>query len=199
MPKVSDHYLEKRKKHIAKSAITVFNQKGYSSATMKDIMDAAGVSRGGLYAHFDNISSVFLAALKYDDCLAHNQFLTIKSEMPLFPQLKAWIERLELLTKNHEVGMVRAKSEFFLAHDISEVPYLRERHAILAKDIQLFIETGIESGEFSNTIDVKAFSELLISMLDGVLLHQYYEYAPNFESAKVFHLMNNMIEQFLCK
>jgi len=69
MPQVSEKYLEARKNKIAIAAVNVFAKKGYSNATMKDIMDEVQISRGGLYAHFENIDTVFLAALKYDDFL----------------------------------------------------------------------------------------------------------------------------------
>ncbi len=48
-----------------------------------------------------------------------------------------------LSIQNKEVNLVRAKSKFFLAHNIEEVPFLRERHERLSKDIQKFINIGI--------------------------------------------------------
>ncbi|SKC84597.1 TetR/AcrR family transcriptional regulator [Maledivibacter halophilus] len=197
MPQVSEKYLETRKNNIAKSAINVFSKKGYSNASMKDIMNEAKVSRGGLYAHFENIDSVFITALKYDDSLQVNQLLTPNLKEPLLPQLNAWIYDILLSIQNKEINLVRAKSEFFLSHDIEEVPYLRERHERLSQNIQQFINKGIEKGEFKKQIDVSSFCELLISMIDGVMLHQYYQYSSNTNLLDILNLMNKMIENIL--
>lgn len=43
---------EKTKKMILEKAAELFSQKGYSAVTMKDVCEATGLSRGGLYRHF---------------------------------------------------------------------------------------------------------------------------------------------------
>lgn len=197
MPQVSEKYLEARKSKIATAAVNVFAKKGYSNATMKDVMDEAKISRGGLYAHFENIDSVFVAVLKYDDFLNMKSVLSPDPKEPLLSQLKDWIQKTVLSIQNSETNLVRAKSEFFLSHDISEIPYLRERHEKLANAIQLFISMGIESGEFRDNIDVNSFAELLIAMIDGIMLQQYNQFCPSIKLSKIFDLLNTMIESTL--
>ncbi|WP_434297702.1 TetR/AcrR family transcriptional regulator [Clostridium sporogenes] len=197
MPQVTEKYLEDRKNKIAKAAVNVFSKKGYSNATMKDIMDEAKVSRGGLYAHFENIDSVFIAALKYDDSSLHNRFLTPNPDEPLLSQIKNWVQKIGVSTQNRETCLVRAKSEFFLSHDVSKVPYLRERHEKLAQDIQLVIKMGIKTGEFKNQIDVNSFAELLIALIDGVMLHHCYQYSSSFNLLEILGLIEKMIENSL--
>ncbi|CUX47577.1 putative HTH-type transcriptional regulator YfiR [Clostridium sp. C105KSO15] len=197
MPQVSEKYMEERKNKIAKAAINVFAKKGYSNATMKDIMDEAQISRGGLYAHFDNIDSVFLAALKYDDLLNLKSVLSPGTDETLFPQLKDWIQKIVTSVQNSDGNLVRAKSEFFFSHDASEVPYLKDRHEKLANAIQSFIYMGIESGEFRDTIDVNTFSELLIAVIDGIMLQQYNQFCSGINPLKILDLLNTMIERIL--
>lgn len=197
MPQVSKKYLETRKNNIAKAAVNVFSTKGYSNTSMKDIMNEAKVSRGGLYAHFENIDSVFIAALKYDDSLQASRLLTPDLQAPLLPQLNDWISEIILSIQNKEINLVRAKSEFFLSHHIEEVPYLRERHERLSQNIQQFITIGIEKGEFRKQIDISSFCELLISMMDGVMLHQHYQYSSSNNLSDVLNLMHKMIENIL--
>lgn len=160
-------------------------------------MDEAKISRGGLYAHFENIDSVFIAALKYDDFLNMKSVLSPNPKKPLLPQLKNWIQKTVLSIQNLETNLVRAKSEFFLSHDVSEIPYLRERHEKLTNAIQLFISMGIESGEFRDNIDVNSFSELLIAMIDGIMLQQYNQFCLSIKLSKIFDLLNTMIDSIL--
>lgn len=197
MPKVSEKYLENRKNEIAKAAINVFAKKGYSNASMKDIMKEAKVSRGGLYAHFENIDSVFIAGLKYDDSLQVNRLSISDPKASLLLQLNDWIDETVLSVQNKEVNLVRAKSEFFLSHRIEDVSYLRERHERLSQNIQRLINIGIERGEFKKQTDVNSFSELLISMIDGVMLHQHYQYSSNPNISAILNQMHRMIENIL--
>ena len=43
---------ERTRKNIIEKSATLFNQKGYSGTSLQDIMDAASISKGGLYGHF---------------------------------------------------------------------------------------------------------------------------------------------------
>ena len=42
---------QETRKHIKKCACSLFAEKGFKQVTMKDICDAAKLSRGGLYCH----------------------------------------------------------------------------------------------------------------------------------------------------
>ena len=199
MPQVSDKYLEERKVKIAKAAVNVFAEKGYSNATMQDIMEMSNISRGGLYAHFENIDAVFLAALRYDDSLPHNRFLRPDPKRPLLPQLKKWLQEMALSIEEDKLSLVRAKSEFFLSHSALDTPYLCERHEVLSSDIQSFIDTGIGLGEFSEQIDKVALSQFLISAIDGIMLHHHYQYSKSIYCVKLFDFLEDILTTFLRK
>ncbi len=196
MPQVSEKYLEKRRNSIAKSAINVFARKGYSNASMKDIINEAEVSRGGLYAHFANIDAVFIAALKYDDSIQAIPLLEPNIKDSFLTQLKNWIYQV-ILSSLEKNNLIRAKSEFFLSHSAKEVPYLQERRENLSQSIQQFIQLGITEGAFKKEIDLASFSDLLISMMDGVMLHQYNQYSPNTDILNILTQMDKVLESYL--
>ncbi|WP_243463003.1 TetR/AcrR family transcriptional regulator [Mesobacillus boroniphilus] len=56
--------MEQRRADILKAAQEVFIEHGYERATMKHIMDAANVSRGGLYQYFSSKEAVFETILE---------------------------------------------------------------------------------------------------------------------------------------
>ncbi|WP_406243694.1 TetR/AcrR family transcriptional regulator [Tissierella carlieri] len=66
-PKVSNQYKTNKRKELLEAAKRVFIQKGYIQATMQDIIDEAGISRGALYSYFNNIQHVFEELLKLED------------------------------------------------------------------------------------------------------------------------------------
>ena len=49
---------------ILDAALQEFSQAGYAGARMDDIALRAGLSKGGLYAHFDSKEAVFEALLE---------------------------------------------------------------------------------------------------------------------------------------
>ena len=55
---------EEKKKHLRERARGVFAQKGFRTVTMKDIVDACGISRGGLYLYYPDTKTLFLDILR---------------------------------------------------------------------------------------------------------------------------------------
>lgn len=53
----------KKKQFILDTAKSVFAKKGFKDVTMKDIVEACEISRGGLYLYFDNTESILLECL----------------------------------------------------------------------------------------------------------------------------------------
>ena len=49
---------------ILENAKNVFVERGFKNVTMKDIIEASGISRGGLYLYFSSTKEIFLEVLK---------------------------------------------------------------------------------------------------------------------------------------
>lgn len=56
-----------KKNLILEAAREVFVKYGYKAVTMKDIVEACGISRGGLYLYFTNIKELFEAVLEQEN------------------------------------------------------------------------------------------------------------------------------------
>ena len=54
---------ERTREMILETAYGLFAREGFSKITMKDICDATGLSRGGLYSHFPGTKDIFEAIL----------------------------------------------------------------------------------------------------------------------------------------
>lgn len=62
---MGDKSLQKRK-YILERARSVFYKNGYRAVTMKDIVDACDISRGGLYLYFSSTKELFEAVLEQE-------------------------------------------------------------------------------------------------------------------------------------
>ncbi|HET7616782.1 MAG TPA: TetR family transcriptional regulator, partial [Bacillales bacterium] len=61
MPKVTQAHIEKRKSEILEAAERVFKRKGFEPATMQDVVEESGMSRGGVYSYFSNTEKMLQA------------------------------------------------------------------------------------------------------------------------------------------
>ncbi|MEG0254056.1 MAG: TetR/AcrR family transcriptional regulator [Vagococcus sp.] len=171
MPKVSSTYIENRQEKIIIAARSVFAQKGFTGATMKDVLETASISRGGLYAYFKNIEELFIAVLKYDD-LENATIFTVKSDISSFYREynKKMFQIFDELDSG--VNLSQAKSEFLLTHDKKSYPYLGVRVNELKETMSEFFKDGQKKQFVSKNIDTYLFSETLLSMIDGILIHE---------------------------
>lgn len=55
-----------KKQYILETARKVFVEKGYKNVTMKDIVEACNISRGGLYLYFSSTEELLLAVLQQE-------------------------------------------------------------------------------------------------------------------------------------
>lgn len=55
-----------KRKYILDTARKVFVEKGFQSVTMKDIVEACEISRGGLYLYFESTDQILLEVLRMD-------------------------------------------------------------------------------------------------------------------------------------
>ena len=56
---------ERTRSRIVERCAPVFNQRGYARASMRDLVAAAGLEKGGLYNHFDSKEALALASLDH--------------------------------------------------------------------------------------------------------------------------------------
>ncbi|MBO4809303.1 MAG: TetR/AcrR family transcriptional regulator [Lachnospiraceae bacterium] len=141
---------QNKRKYILETARKVFLEKGYKNVTMKDIVEACDISRGGLYLYFSSTREIFLEVLKLeanddDDVFGSNisEDATAADILALF--LKE--QKKELLRKNNNLSM--ATYEFFFAEDMPKKDnFLKHQFDSAVKIIEKLIAAGVESGEF---------------------------------------------------
>lgn len=65
MPKVTQEYIEQKKKLIVEAAAKVCDKKAVCSVTMQDVIDEAGLSQGGIYRFYQNVDDILIDVLKW--------------------------------------------------------------------------------------------------------------------------------------
>ena len=139
-----------KKKYILETARTVFMEKGYKNVTMKDIVDACDISRGGLYLYFSSTREIFLEVLKLEQQETDDVFeKSIPKEAEPSDILALFLkeQKRELLGKKPE--LIKASYEFFFEEqNFDKDNILKKQFDSAVLVIQRLIESGVERGEF---------------------------------------------------
>lgn len=172
-PKVSEDYKRQKKADLLRSAKQVFIKKGYTQATMQDILDEAGVSRGALYAYFDNLEHVYIELLQHED---HQDilFFSLDDDRTSWQQLTSWLDKQRKQIEQIDQSLLVATSEFFLSSHYrdhkSTYPYITVRYQRLVDALEAFFQKGAERGDLAPRFPADSIARYFITFIDGLML-----------------------------
>ncbi|RKM61989.1 TetR/AcrR family transcriptional regulator [Butyrivibrio sp. CB08] len=140
-----------KRKYIIDKARTVFSEKGFKNVTMKDIVDACEISRGGLYLYFSSTEELFLSVLS-DDIGGDDEeavLAAVSGNATAGDMLALFLkeQKKEILRKKNNLTV--ATYEYFTLHKaaVSDNP-LKRQFDTAVRIVEKLIETGAQSGEF---------------------------------------------------
>ncbi|MFO0725467.1 MAG: TetR/AcrR family transcriptional regulator [Myxococcota bacterium] len=158
-----------RREQILAAARKCFIERGYHPTRMEDIAAAAGLSKGGVYFHFDSKKEVFDALVEdeFEDSMRAIQAIAA-AEGPI-------VEKMTNMA-GHFVTAFAAAPEgprFFIVmgemalRDPDLAAKLRERQGTFIGEITKLVEQGIREGFLRDT-DARTAATLLKALVDGV-------------------------------
>ncbi len=158
-----------KRKYIVETARGVFVQKGYKDVTMKDIVDACGISRGGLYLYFSSTEELFMDVLKMEAEEADDVFAgKVREDASPSDILALFLkeQKREMLLKKN--SLTKAVYEYYFEKEVpkKENP-LKQQFDAAVKIIEKLIEAGIEVGEFYCE-DAKGAARNIMYVLEGL-------------------------------
>lgn len=182
---------DKTKQLICDKAYYLFARYGFHRVTMKDICEATGLSRGGLYGHYESTSQIFLELM---------QEMMIRQLSDF--KMKSGRSAAELLTEIlnlYKAEMLDGKNSLTLAiyEYYSQFPRDRENNLVsqyfLSKEKWTeFMNWGIEAGEF-NPIDVDAIFDLLAFSYQGVRLYTAISEIDTSIPERIIHTIKKLV------
>ncbi|WP_024867022.1 TetR/AcrR family transcriptional regulator [Butyrivibrio sp. FCS014] len=140
-----------KRKYILDKARSVFADKGFKDVTMKDIVDACDISRGGLYLYFSSTEDVFLAVLEdeIDEDDEEAVVAALSGDATAGDMLALFLkeQKKEILRKKNNLTV--ATYEYFSLHKSQgkDNP-LKNQFDTAVRIVEKLIENGVESGEF---------------------------------------------------
>lgn len=184
-----------KKQYILDTARKVFAEKGYKSVTMKDIVEACEISRGGLYLYFDSTEQILLEILQMEAQETDDVFaVQITQEDTAADILLLFLkeQKKELLQKKDSLTV--AVYEYFFAHKTADKNnMLRKQFEAGVKVLEKLIEAGIASGEFYCE-DPKGAASNIMYVLEGMKINaQTFGITEKMVDAQLLYIMQGLI------
>lgn len=160
------------KERIKKAAYQLFADKGFKEVTMKDICDNTGLSRGGLYRHYESTEQIFSEII--------SAFLTVQNT-ELQEQIdnhSSAVDILNQLLEKYCLEMLDAKNSLSLAiYEYFSKKGMEESDNLLSQQYQMsfslwdrLIRYGISRGDFRQ-VDSRAVFDIIVFSYQGVRMY----------------------------
>lgn len=161
-----------RKQQIIEAATAVFTRKGFFQASMDDIVQESGLSKGGLYWHFKSKQDIITAVL--------DQFFTAEfAELAqILAQPSSATEKLQYLIQMSMRDTLAQLSVYrniwleFYAVAAREGAFRERLMGYLRQYIdvmQALIQVGIDNGEF-RSLDARQMALAAAAQFEGLIL-----------------------------
>ncbi|MBS4172169.1 TetR/AcrR family transcriptional regulator [Bacillus sp. FJAT-49736] len=174
-PIVSENHKEKKKKEILESALACFAKKGFQAATMNDIVEHSGKSKGAIYHYFSSKDEIYLELM--EESTEHTYEYLKKSIL----NYKTALEKINFLFDLYfksEKEVIEDRDRILVHYDFKSYS---SRHADLNDKLNQrrqkyfvqfladIIKVGQNSGEFKDNLIPELMSDLFWTMIDGVI------------------------------
>lgn len=178
MKSVSGKKSEETRARILNAALTIFRERGFEKATMREIAEAAEVATGAAYYYFDSkdaIVSAFYIQAQSD--MAHLIEAKLVRSKTLESRLRAiLLQKFEYFAPNRKLlGALSAHAD--PEHPLS--PFSRETEPIRAAD-QAFFEQAMRDSGVKLPRDIQPYLPRLLWLYQmGLILFWVYDRSPN--------------------
>lgn len=172
-PKLKPETLEKRKAHILKAALTCFARKGYHQTTMDDIVQEAGLSKGGVYWHFGSKKELFLSLFEpMVDGMEGYMQAALVSQDSARDRLCAMLDMFIDFTVAEEFQEIMSLMIDVWAQNLQD-PDIKEMAMGIYSRFQAplvqLLDEGVANGEF-RPVNAKALAGILFAIYDGLMV-----------------------------
>mgnify|MGYP001024612143 FL=1 len=163
---------DKTKQEIRDKAYQLFAEKGFKEVTMKDICERTGLSRGGLYRHYESTEQIFLEIVNaFSDQQKNDVCEKIEKRVPAAVILEELLTKYEKEMGDRESSFSLAICEYYSNPAVSKEDNSVKRQYEISKSAWLeLIHYGIGTKEF-NCADPEAVFHMLVFAYQGVRMY----------------------------
>jgi TetR/AcrR family transcriptional repressor of nem operon len=165
---------EKTRQHIISKSAELFNQKGYAGSSIQDIIEATGLTKGGIYRRFSNKDEIALEAFEYAEQVLMEQVSSAINNADTV------VDKIMAVCNVHidPVNNPPIKGGCPLLNTAVECddtfPMLRDKALVAYEEmlslIKGILKHGISVGEIRSDVDIDSISSFIVSSLEGSVM-----------------------------
>ena len=128
---------DQSRQKIIDAAVAVLLEKGVAGSRMNDFVDASGLSKGGVYHHFDSKEELLIGVLSsFIDRIVGSIDMAIDPEQSAYQQLRA------LLQNHEEIQIEMGQYNRLFLDFFAQAPFLPRFHKLMRQQYDLFHNQG---------------------------------------------------------
>lgn len=155
---------ERTRELILKKSYELFAKRGFKQITMKDVCEATGLSRGGLYSHFSGTDQIFEAILEVINQKDEMNFeKEMNDGMSAIKILEGALQLMEDEMLHSEDSLSLAMYEYARSNDREMMNHFNQ---IGEKKWTDLIHYGMKRGEFKE-VDVHEIVSVILYVYQG--------------------------------
>ncbi len=163
---------DKTKRDILEKAYRLFAEKGFKEVTMKDICELTGLSRGGLYRHYESTEQIFLEIVHtFSDQQKNEIFTKIEQHIPAAVILEELLSKYteEMIDSKNSLSL--AICEFYSNSSTSqEENSVKNQYELSKSAWTTLINYGISTKEF-NRVNPESVFHVILFAYQGVRMY----------------------------
>ncbi|MBS7181170.1 MAG: TetR/AcrR family transcriptional regulator [Enterococcus gallinarum] len=170
MKKPIEEKKRQKREAILESAKVVFSKKGLIDATMQDIIEECGISRGGIYLYFQSVDAIFLEVLQQRSQRRFNEVRAMIKANASFETIltKYFEDHKYRLLHSISDSMLRATYEYYYTHKSFETSSLQQTQLTETKrTIQEIFQVGVAQGVIADR-NLEAIAENYMFVIEGL-------------------------------
>lgn len=170
MKKPIEEKKRQKREAILESAKVVFSKKGLIDATMQDIIEECGISRGGIYLYFQSVDAIFLEVLQQRSQRRFNKVRAMIKANASFETIltKYFEDHKYRLLHSISDSMLRATYEYYYTHKSVETSLLQQTQLTETKrTIQEIFQVGVAQGVIADR-NLEAIAENYMFVIEGL-------------------------------
>ncbi len=159
---------EQKKEYIIECAKRIFAKKGFKSVTMKDIVSACNISRGGVYLYFSSTNEIFEAVLQMEE--NSEQYLVpegITTACSAREQMGRFLHEQKKELLNPSNSLIVATYEYlFMQSALLDKAETQSKFNRSADQLTKLIQHGVDRGEFR--VEPCVAAQNIVLLLEGL-------------------------------
>lgn len=163
---------ENKRNFILEVATEIFSKQGYLKTTMKDVVDACNISRGGVYLYFTDIKNLFESVMEYAfenvQAIDSNELEKLKDDATYADVLALFVKEKKKTILSKKPNLTVAIYEYYFENKISgKNNNIKKEFDLSLYFLEQLIQDGIDAGEFYD-IDAHRAASNLMYVLEGL-------------------------------